>query len=121
MCIMDVDAERESLEDLCRKLRATFPGATIAAFYNPLDALKFAEDNRIDLLFTDVRLRPFDGYELIKALRQKQTFYAYVISGTKEHPDDLAWMNTNGCYAKPITLEELRELRLSLTDQAISE
>ena len=114
LCIMAVDAEPGSLQDLREKLILSFPKQTVAAFSNPLEALKFADQNKIDMLFTDVRLRPIDGYELIKAMRQKQSFYAFVISGSKEHPDDLRWMNVNGCFAKPITAEELMKIRSSI-------
>ena len=114
MCILAVDAEPDSLRDLNEKLCMFFPKQTVASFSNPLEALKYAEGKKIDMLFTDVRLRPIDGYELIKALRQKQSFYAYVISGTREHPDDLRWMNVNGCYPKPISREELEQIRSGL-------
>jgi two-component SAPR family response regulator len=111
MCIVAVDADSGSLEELKRKLAEIFEHDSVAAFTSPLEALKFAESNKIDLLFTDVRLRPFDGYELIKALRQKQSFYAYIVSGTKEHPDDLGWMNVNGYLSKPVSLGELTEIK----------
>ncbi len=115
MCIMAVDAEPSALDDLREKLCSAFPQQTVVAFGNPLDALKYAEEHPIDLLFTDVRLRPFDGYELIRTLRQKQAFYAYVVSGSREHPDDLSWMNVNGCYTKPVQSAELRELACRLS------
>lgn len=115
MCIMAVDAQPETLADLREKLHAAFPKDTIASFADPLEALKYAERNKIDLLFTDVRLRPIDGYELVKVLRQKQSFYAYIISGTRECPDDLRWMNVNGCYAKPITAAELVEIKANIS------
>lgn len=111
MCIVVVDADPESLEDLKGKLCAVFPSESVAAFNNPLEALKFGETNRISLLFTDVRLRPFDGYELIKVLQQKQNFFTYIVSGTREHPDDLRWMNVNGCFTKPVSVEELEKIR----------
>lgn len=117
MCIVAVDAEPDSLNDLCTKIRAVFPKESVVPFQNPLEVLKFADQNSIQLLFTDVRLRPFDGYELIKTLRQTQSFFAYVISGTREHPDDLRWMNINGCFAKPITREELQQVKQKITAQ----
>lgn len=111
---MAVDAEPDFLKDLYEKLSAYFPRETVATFSNPLDALAYADRNRVDLLFTDVRLCPIDGYELIGALREKQSFYAYVISGTRERPDDLQWMNVNGFFPKPISREELAKIRREL-------
>lgn len=114
MCIVIVDADCETLRDLSEKLAAVFPNDTISAFGNPLEALKYAEGHKVDVLFTDVRLRPIDGYELIKALRQKQSFYTFIVSGSKEHPDDLSWMNVNGCYTKPVASSELLSLAARL-------
>lgn len=111
MCILAVDGDANALRDLREKLCTAFPEEVIAAFDNPLNALKFGTQNQVSLLFTDVRLRPFDGYELIRALRQKQTFRAYVVSGTREQPDHLEWMNVSGCFTKPVPLEELQNIR----------
>jgi response regulator RpfG family c-di-GMP phosphodiesterase len=110
MCIMAVDAGTDSLTDISKKLRAAFPKSEIVTFENSLDALKFGETHSIDILFTDVRLKPFDGYELIKALRRRQSFRAYIVSGSRERPDDFEWMNVNGCFSKPVFLSELMEI-----------
>lgn len=115
--ILAVDPQPDSLRDLCEKLRRTFPEETVAAFGNPLDALQFGERNPFELLFTDVRLRPFDGYELIKALRQKRAFRAYVVSGSRDQPDRLDWMNISGSYAKPVSAEELARLKEQLAGE----
>lgn len=116
--ILAVDPHPDSLRDLCEKLRHTFPEEPVAAFANPLDALQFGEQNPFELLFTDVRLRPFDGYELIKSLRQKRMFRAYVVSGSREQPDRLDWMNVSGCFSKPVSMQELARLKAQLGAQA---
>ena len=112
--ILAVDPQPDSLRDLREKLLRTFPGETVAAFANPLDALQFGEQNAFELLFTDVRLRPFDGYELIKSLRQKRMFRAYVVSGSRDQPDRLDWMNVSGSFSKPVSMEELGRLKAQL-------
>ena len=108
MNIVAVDQDERMLMDLKEKLGNIYPGTQVKTFKNPLDVLKFAEYNEIDLLFTDVRLKPFDGYEMIRALRQKRAFKVYIVSGSRENPDNLNWMNVNGCFSKPVTLEELK-------------
>ncbi|MEG1684119.1 MAG: response regulator, partial [Oscillospiraceae bacterium] len=111
MNIVAVDHEPTTLEDLTKKLRTVFPTSIIKGFNNPIEPLQYAQSNKIDMLFTDVRLRPFDGYELIKILGQTQSFYSYVVSGSKEHPDDLRWMKVTGTFSKPITTTELTQIR----------
>ena len=111
MCIMVVDAAQDMRQDLVRKLQNVFPGSEIADFGNSLEALKYAARHDFALLFTDVRIQPFDGYELIRILRQQNhAFGAYVVSGTKSRPDDLRWMNVNGSFSKPVSVEELMQV-----------
>lgn len=108
---MVVDHEQAALADLTQKLRTTFPGSVVKGYNNPIEPLQFAQKNKIDMLFTDVRLKPFDGYELVKILGQTQSFRSFVVSGTKEKPDDLSWMKVNGTFSKPVSLEELAKVR----------
>lgn len=118
MNILAVDACPESLRDLADKLRQVFPEDTVAAFSDPLAALKFGNEYGVELLFTDVRLRPIDGYELVKVLLQKSSLYAYIVSGSPEKPDDFGWMNVNGCFTKPVGTGELLTLRQKLYPDA---
>lgn len=115
MRILVVDAEKETRDDLAAKLGRRFPGSSIVSFGNSLEVLKFTANNKFDLLFTDVRIQPFDGYEMIRILRQQnQLFCTYVVSGTKNKPDDLRWMDVNGCFAKPVTENELAQVENAL-------
>lgn len=111
MYIIAVDSDKKALCEFEKRLHEVFTKETIKTFNNPLDALKYADQNTIDILFTDIRIKPIDGYELIKSIRQKQQCFAYVISGSKENPDDLSWMAVNGYYAKPVSVEELQEIK----------
>ena len=108
--ILIVDPEERTRAELCKKVSRIFPRSSVASFCNPLDALKYSFANSFDILFTDIRLRPIDGYELIKALQQKQSFRSYVISGSRDRPDNLDWMRLSGYYAKPLALEELEAI-----------
>jgi len=114
MNIAVVDHEKSGLEDLTHKLHRVFPKSHIYSFQNPLEVLKFVQKNHIDILFTDIRTRPIDGYELIKVIRQQQAFYAYVVSGSRDHPDNLDWMNINGYFSKPVSDKELIHLKKEL-------
>lgn len=108
--ILIVDPEQSTREDLRERASRAFPHSAVTAFGNPLDALKYSYSNEFDVLFTDIRLSPIDGYELIKALQQRRSFLSYVISGSRDRPDNLDWMLVNGYYAKPLAPEELELL-----------
>lgn len=110
MNIAAIDHDVDSLYDLTEKLKKTFAEYNVFSFTNPLDLLKFSKTEHIDILFTDIRLKPIDGYELMKLLQAEQSFLTFIVSGTKQHPDELSWMNINGFYAKPVTIEELTNL-----------
>jgi CheY-like chemotaxis protein len=105
-----VDQTAADGNDLAGKLQTAFPQSEIMVYNNPLELLKASQRRRIDMLFTDLRIRPIDGYELIKALRQTQSFFVYVVSGSREHPDNLDWMNINGYFPKPVSVAELTSL-----------
>lgn len=114
MSILAVDADKRTLQIMEANLHTVFPEEELAVFGSPLEAMKYAEHNRIEMIFTDVRLWSLDGYELIKVIRRKQQCFAYVVSGSREKPDDLRWMPVNGCFPKPITVEELKILKKNL-------
>lgn len=117
MNVLAVDVCPKSLHDLTDKLQQVFPEDTVTGFSDPLSALKFGNEHGVELLFTDVRLRPIDGYELIKVLLQKNPLFAYVVSGSPDKPDDLGWMNVSGCFTKPVDTMELLKLRHKLHTQ----
>lgn len=120
MNILAVDADPASLAALQTKLQGAFPDAEVTSFRNSLDAIKYGMSHTVNILFTDVRLRPVDGYFLIETLRARQTFLAYVVSGTREKPDSLDWMNVNGYFAKPITEDELLSVAKALDEKRTS-
>ncbi|MFP8488628.1 sigma-54-dependent transcriptional regulator [Gracilimonas sp. Q87] len=43
----------------------------VSAFGNPMEALKFLEDNRVELVITDVKMNEMTGDELLKEVKSK--------------------------------------------------
>jgi DNA-binding LytR/AlgR family response regulator len=49
-----------------------YPNYTCAAtFYNPVEALKFLQENDIDLIFLDIEMPEMDGFQFLEALKKR--------------------------------------------------
>jgi two-component system CheB/CheR fusion protein len=66
--ILLVDDSPEVLETL--KMLLEMEDAKVMAFDHPVEALKAAEDNRFDLIISDLGMPVMTGHELMSALRQ---------------------------------------------------
>jgi two-component system CheB/CheR fusion protein len=66
--ILLVDDSPEVLETL--KMLLEMEDAEVMAFDHPVEALKAAEDNRFDLIISDLGMPVMTGHELMSALRQ---------------------------------------------------
>ena len=74
------------------------------------DALNFLEDHEIDLLITDIYMPFIDGLELVRRVRQRDTYCKVVfLTGYNEfeYAKEAITLNANKYLLKPITKEEL--------------
>lgn len=67
-CVILVDDEKPILSGELRMLTATLPGAEIAGFTHPSEALAFARGNPVNLAFLDIELGKTTGFELCDKL-----------------------------------------------------
>jgi two-component system cell cycle response regulator DivK len=66
------------------------------------------------LIFLDIHLKPFDGFEMLKTIRQQPQFnpvpiVAITASVMNEEVERLRAAGFNGCLAKPIDAENFPE------------
>lgn len=108
--ILVIDDESVLLDLITRTLR--HDGHTVTALDNPIAAMESASGGKspIDLLLTDVNMRPISGPELVKRLTHAG-FQAPVLymSGYPSFSNTIA--GTGGAYSvidKPFTIAELR-------------
>lgn len=76
---------------------------TAATFNNPLKALSFLQDNKVDLIFLDIQMPELSGIQLAKIIGEKTK-----IIFTTAYPDyaiDGFELNAVDYLVKPITLE----------------
>ncbi len=74
------------------------------------DALNYLEDHAIDLMITDIYMPFVDGLELVRRVRQKDTYCKVVfLTGYNEfeYAKEAISLNANKYLLKPITKDEL--------------
>ena len=69
-CII-VDDEQHAIEILEHYMKQTPQVKLLGSFTNPLEALHFIENNKVDLAFLDIQMPGLTGMEMIKAVRGK--------------------------------------------------
>ncbi len=109
--VLVVDDEQNSREGLSKIL--TKEGYSVHTADNGKKALLEAEDNKFDLIITDLRMPEMDGIEVLEKLRKKNKDIGVVIvTAYGEVNSYLKAMNL-GAFEylnKPIHLEELRRV-----------
>ena len=108
--ILVIDDESILLDLISRTLRQD--GHTVTALGDPIAAMESAADGKppIDLLLTDVNMRPISGPELVKRLT-RAGFHAPVLFMSGYPSFSITIAGTGGVYSvidKPFTIAELR-------------
>jgi len=89
-------------------LSQAFPGASIASFSNPGDALQYILNVGTDILITDHGMGPISGTELIQELRkQGSTIPIIMVSGDAEAQKEAHEAGASEFLHKNIALKEL--------------
>lgn len=108
--ILVVDDERASRETTCTALeRANLRAVSVD---DPAVALRLAEENRFDLIFTDVQMPVMNGFELCRKLEEtaSNSETPVIIVTSQNDPQTRIRFNTSGAIdfiSKPIWLTEL--------------
>ncbi len=69
-CIV-IDDEKLAIDLLERYLEKIDDLELVKTFYNPVEALAFLKQTRVDLIITDIQMPGLLGTELVKALKEK--------------------------------------------------
>jgi len=102
-CILidDEEMSRKSLKHFCSKLDYL---NVLGDFESPLDALKILKEERIDLIFLDIHMPEFSGFDFLKS----QAFLPQVIITTdKSLALDAFEYNVVDYLIKPVNLPRL--------------
>ena len=112
MIILAVDDERRALNTLIQAIESAVPDATVAGFGSVKDSLEYARNNKVEVVFLDIKMPEMDG--LLYAINIKKidpktniifvtSFSQYALDAMELHP--------SGYIMKPATKEKVeREL-----------
>ena len=94
-------------------------GFCVDAFFSSQDALKKLEQESYDILVTDLKMKPPDGLELLRAAKRKQpAIRAVVITGfaTRQMAEEVRSAGAVHFIAKPFKISDLTKLLKALSD-----
>lgn len=96
-------------------LREALPGAKVFGFTKPSEAVKFASDHRVALIFLDIELGRVSGLELCRELiRIRPRVNVVYLTAFREYSFDAWGTGACGFLLKPLKVETVREQLLHL-------
>lgn len=106
----DILIKREEL------LTELFPDSESISFLDPLLAVKYCVDHRVDMVISDFSLPMIDGIQMIKLLRsQNRLVLPILIEEEERHGSDAEKLGI-GYLTEPVTADELRAVYELLRD-----
>lgn len=110
MQIIAVDTNKFSLSELVKCLKTIYPQNTITPFFDPLSAVKFGFNHKVDMVFTEIPMRGIDGFLLVKLLRKhNEQMAVYFVTETMNYVNGAMQIQVCGYLPKPITVKELQK------------
>lgn len=108
MNLLLVDDELLALEALKNAVQNVLPYGTINAFNKSSHAVRFAEENKIDIAFLDIDMRIMNGLEMAKVLQRinPKTNIIFV-TGFSEYALDAFDLYASAYLTKPVTSDAI--------------
>ena len=110
MTIVCVDDHPVMLKGLSKSIEQILPDATIGAFANAENAVKFAEEKGCDVLISEIELSGVDGLTLakkIKKLNSRVNIIFLTVCDEREHAKEVMKIKPSGYLVKPAKAEQL--------------
>jgi two-component system LytT family response regulator len=105
--IDDEELSRKNVE----KLVETFcPDVSIATtFDSPISAVKYLQQNAVDLVFLDISMPLVNGFEFLEGLPYERTFDIIFVTAYEEYALKALRIGATDYILKPISVKELQE------------
>lgn len=110
MNIIAVDDERPALATLKKAIEEVRPGAQVSCFRSAREALQYAEQNRVDVAFLDIRMAEMNGLVLAKHLKELCASTNIIfVTGYNSYMGNAFEMHASGYVMKPIDSERVAQ------------
>ncbi|MEO8608009.1 MAG: response regulator [Chloroflexota bacterium] len=115
------DPSSRKLMSMLLRGRMKLPQVTILEDSNDFLAHVDALDPKPDVVFLDIHVKPYDGFEMLEMLRRfewaaKTPIVALTASVMNEEIQKLGTAGFNGCISKPIDLNSFPDTLNSILD-----
>ena len=104
--ILVVDDE----QDMRRLVRASLPTYAVLEAGNGKEALETLEDERANLVITDIRMPEMDGYALLTKVRELYPELPVLAISGYVDSEEIQEYDFNGFVEKPVKMEDFRKL-----------
>lgn len=111
MNIVVIDNNQRNLIDMTNYIRTLEPRHNIVAFTDPLLAVKHSLNHFMECVFTEVNLRPIDGFTMVKQIRDfRPEIFVVFLAESEEYLINTSQFQANYYLTKPITLEAVKKV-----------
>ena len=112
MNILIVDENRDELAKLEEYVRMSYPCHSVVRFSDPCQAVEYSIAHPVDMVFTEINMRPLDGFSLVHKLRENNPeIRVNFVSQTGEYAVDAFRIRADGYFLKPVTRESFGDYR----------
>jgi DNA-binding NtrC family response regulator len=108
MCLVVIDDEKTKRITMTDALRNE--GYNVESFASSILALKYIEDNHVDMVITDIRMPEVDGFEVLEKVKELKNNTAVIMItafGTIESAVEAMKKGAFDYITKPFSSEEL--------------
>ncbi|WP_310604142.1 response regulator [Anaerosporobacter sp.] len=108
MIVLAVDDEKAQLSEILSILGKNERVSKAVGFQDPLDALEWSRENKIDVAFLDIEMYHLNGFELAEKLKEVQQGITIVfLTGYANYALDAYKVHAIGYLLKPVDEEEV--------------
>jgi len=106
-CIIidDEKMARSILKTLCNEIKLL---TVIGEYSNAIEAIKFINDNKVDLIFLDIHMPDFNGFDFVETLKYK-TKVVLITSDDQLAIKAFKYLNIVDYLLKPLSLDSLEK------------
>lgn len=112
MNIVLVSNDKKEMRNLSILINNIYKNSKIIQFTDPLLCAKYIWYKHVDIVFTEVDMRPVNGIEVLKVVRTKKSNIPFIIIANDNNMRcEAEKLNVSGYWIKPIQESNLKEVK----------